>query len=749
MEWQNHLLPNHLISDVDSSASIEFSSSFQSRDDYIGDLSHETDFDCLAEEDVLASGLDADTPAVSEQAAATPIRGRLTTEEWDKHKPIIEGLYLDKKRRVEDIVKFMRDNHEFDASAKQYRTRFKKWQFHKNLNSNEMRKIIQIQRRRKEEEGKDSHFYVRKRLVPEHKIARYDRLNGNKVTASSPAWKTPPYIEAKTPRNRDSTTTSGDARSQQGSAYVAQDCYAVAPAPPEIFMFDVFMQDREGDGIAAHAEPPAKQVPRIQLELAWKDRTCLASLCTNYSGEELQRSIQNVQLQMHAEATKGTSYRRCGRCGHLPTMMDTTKQDMRSLFDYGYLKMNMTDALFVRACQIGIKQNEVAMVVYLARRCQQSTFLQRLHPSLLCMALHHNRDDVFRWLLLHGIDAGTGFIDASKELLAHARMALGDFVTALFERESDGRIDDAIAFLYRTRVITDNCWKRKLIWVALKHGRAGILETCLEPPTNATLDIDELMDKAEDIRKIMSETGSKDAAATLVSAAETRETKSEDGANALHFATALLLCDAVSRLCANGADINAAMENGETPLHILSGLSDDGVQTARILLTANANVAARDSVGDTPLHNAARHALVPWRQELISCLLHAGADIEARNARGETPLIAAAINVELDEAADAMQWLIDKGANAQAMDHADNTAQDYLRARLSERDKCRLEEEEFCAQPIEDRLRGWFTTGLQEHVELRTRSQHVESLRSQVEEVDENVRESTYGNRQL
>lgn len=53
-----------------------------------------------------------------------------------------------------------------------------------------------------------------------------------------------------------------------------------------------------------------------------------------------------------------------------------------------------------------------------------------------------------------------------------------------------------------------------------------------------------------------------------------------------------------------GADVNAANDEGLTPLH--AAASRDSVDVVRLLLDASADVAAADSKGETPLYKAVR-----------------------------------------------------------------------------------------------------------------------------------------------
>jgi len=94
---------------------------------------------------------------------------------------------------------------------------------------------------------------------------------------------------------------------------------------------------------------------------------------------------------------------------------------------------------------------------------------------------------------------------------------------------------------------------------------------------------------------------------------------------------------AVERLLAEGAEIDARGENGETPLilAILEGHAD----VAELLVAHGADVMARNERGLTPLHAAAYSGSA----DVARLLLDHGAELEDRaNVSGATPLIVAA-----------------------------------------------------------------------------------------------------------
>jgi len=125
-------------------------------------------------------------------------------------------------------------------------------------------------------------------------------------------------------------------------------------------------------------------------------------------------------------------------------------------------------------------------------------------------------------------------------------------------------------------------------------------------------------------------------------------------------------------LVASGANLEEADENGDTLLHVAAAGSHAAL--AYLLLTAGADVNARNNLGDTPLLSAhkshktfsdasvfRRYQLdiniprMKFRLLLINNLLAFGADVTARNREGETLLtinrgIANAIDNEATDA---------------------------------------------------------------------------------------------------
>ena len=113
---------------------------------------------------------------------------------------------------------------------------------------------------------------------------------------------------------------------------------------------------------------------------------------------------------------------------------------------------------------------------------------------------------------------------------------------------------------------------------------------------------------------------------------------------------------AVSRILAQGADVNASATDGTTPLHW--AVHRDDAALVRLLIDAGADVTAGNRYGVTPLALACTNGSTGAAR----VLLDAGADPNTASAEGETVLMAAART----GSADLVRLLVEYGADVNA-----------------------------------------------------------------------------------
>ena len=134
--------------------------------------------------------------------------------------------------------------------------------------------------------------------------------------------------------------------------------------------------------------------------------------------------------------------------------------------------------------------------------------------------------------------------------------------------------------------------------------------------------------------------------------------KTDEGNTPLHAAAAWGHRDVVAVLLSAGADVNAKERNGMTPLHFAANGDHDNV--AALLIESGADVNANAVNGWTPLHVAAL-----WGHERVAkALIAAGADVNAKAEHGAAPLHSSGITSRCHK--DVYQFFAEKGADVDA-----------------------------------------------------------------------------------
>ena len=142
---------------------------------------------------------------------------------------------------------------------------------------------------------------------------------------------------------------------------------------------------------------------------------------------------------------------------------------------------------------------------------------------------------------------------------------------------------------------------------------------------------------------IAAEEGHINVVTSLVKCGANVHLQDKDGQTALHHAMQspqASICEVLSCLIKNGADVNAHTFHNETPLMLAS--RDGHVNVVTFLIKHGADVDLQDKDGDTALHYAASSSL----PEIVEMLLNLGAS-HMCNHQGLTPLHQACISANI------------------------------------------------------------------------------------------------------
>ena len=165
----------------------------------------------------------------------------------------------------------------------------------------------------------------------------------------------------------------------------------------------------------------------------------------------------------------------------------------------------------------------------------------------------------------------------------------------------------------------------------------------------------------EDGRPVLSMVSTPEMAALLIGSGADVNARVRDGSTPLHWAATSGHPDVCKMLIDKSADVNARDTDGWTPLHMAA--SQGRTDTVRLLTDNGADVNSADASGSASLHYAAMRG----RTAIVESLLGSGARADVVNKHGRTPLFLAAMHGHTSVA----KLLLAKGARVNIRDKID------------------------------------------------------------------------------
>lgn len=143
-----------------------------------------------------------------------------------------------------------------------------------------------------------------------------------------------------------------------------------------------------------------------------------------------------------------------------------------------------------------------------------------------------------------------------------------------------------------------------------------------------------------------------------------------NGTTPLHISTYHAELEITTLLLGSGANPNARVQCGDTPLHMSVRQKDKEADQPRLelvrLLLEQAAVQSPNDSGWTPLHSAVRHG----QDDIVALFLDQGCHIDIQTSHGHTPLYVALSNTNIDTA----DLLLRRGADANIATLSGDTA---------------------------------------------------------------------------
>ncbi|KAF8247193.1 hypothetical protein K440DRAFT_479801, partial [Wilcoxina mikolae CBS 423.85] len=90
---------------------------------------------------------------------------------WESYRKEIHTLYLGHNKSLKDVMSYMKEHHNFDATKAQYERHFKMWNFRKNLNDDEW-KFVHNRMEKRKRNDKDSVLRVDGIEIPNKRVKK-------------------------------------------------------------------------------------------------------------------------------------------------------------------------------------------------------------------------------------------------------------------------------------------------------------------------------------------------------------------------------------------------------------------------------------------------------------------------------------------------------------------------------------------------------------------------------------------------
>jgi Clr5 domain len=153
--------------------------------------------------------------STADLVVVAPSKATPTSEDWERHRPLIKRLYVDEGMKLKDVVAIMTSQHGYNAtsicqshacnhsqltycSLKMYKDRIKKWRLDKKNKECDMLAILRKKTER-EAVGKSSSFRVRGQPVAIEDVYHYFQRKKNMRDQEACNAPTPSDVSCRTP----------------------------------------------------------------------------------------------------------------------------------------------------------------------------------------------------------------------------------------------------------------------------------------------------------------------------------------------------------------------------------------------------------------------------------------------------------------------------------------------------------------------------------------------------------------------